>query len=239
MVAPRSSSLARPVGAMVLLLFATASAGDVRPTLPLVASRTTSGQQVALQRVKDSARAVKEAVRVAEAAKQQLQQARSAARAAREDLERERELAAAEARPASIDRKLAEHKRALSRGRATVLGCLFAYTFLNGLARRSLSSAGPSMVAEGLITEKRADEIFSVGFEAFAVGKFLVVASTIVLGVRRSLLLQLLMMTLSCAAYLVAPGSAAVQLGGWVLFRIFSAMAVSTMLPFVVCRLWT
>ena len=85
------------------------------------------------------------------------------------------------------------------------------------------------MVEHHFLTARRADEIFNLGFEAFAVGKFLVVPTTLLLGIRRSLLLQLAVMTATCAAYLVAPQNDAVQLGGWVLFRIFSAMAVSTM----------
>ena len=62
--------------------------------------------------------------------------------------------------------------------RLRVLGCLFAFAFMNGLARRSLSSAGPSMVAEGLVSVARINQIFDVGFVAFALGKFLVVPTT-------------------------------------------------------------
>ena len=118
-------------------------------------------------------------------------------------------------------------------GRLVTLVLLIGFTFMNGVARRSLSSAGPSMVERGFLTVKRADQIFMVGFEAFAAGKLLVVPTTLLLGIRRSLLLQLAVMAACCGAYLVAPASDAVQQGAWVVFRIFSAMAVSTMLPFV------
>ena len=84
---------------------------------------------------------------------------------------------------------------------------LFLFTFMNGLARRSLSSAGPSFVAEGLMTEKRADEIFLIGFEAFAVGKFLVVPMTLLLGFRRSLLAQIATSVACFASYLIDPSS--------------------------------
>ena len=56
---------------------------------------------------------------------------------------------------------------------------------------------------------------------------------TLALGHRRALLLQVAVAAVSCAAYLVAPRFDAVQLYGWVVFRVASAMAVSTMLPFV------
>ena len=45
--------------------------------------------------------------------------------------------------------------------------------------------------------------------------------------------MQLAVMMLSMGAYLVLPGNGAVQEVAWVAFRIFSAMAVTTMLPFV------
>jgi len=225
----------------LLLFTASPAITDSRPAL-IVASTSSAvparrpgaaEEAVALLRLREASRAVSEATRSAEAAKQRLKKAREAARSARDEFERQRELAVASSRSAAADAMLADHERALRSGRAKVLCCLFAFTFLNGLARRSLSSAAPSMVAEGLVTVKRADEIFMVGFEAFAVGKFLVVLMTIALGLRRSLLVQLFMLTVSCASYLVKPASDAVQLGSWVVFRIFSAMAVSTMLPFV------
>ena len=51
-------------------------------------------------------------------------------------------------------------KRKLLLGRCCVLACLFSFTFFNGVARSSLSSAAPSLVAEGLITQSRAEEVF-------------------------------------------------------------------------------
>ena len=69
------------------------------------------------------------------------------------------------------------------------------------------------MVDEGLLTVPWANEIFMWGFDFFAVGKFLVVPATLLLGVRRSILLQLAAMAATRASYLVAPASTAVQLG--------------------------
>lgn len=70
-----------------------------------------------------------------------------------------------------------------------------------------------------------------VGFEVFCVGKLLAVPVLLILKPRLGLLLQLALMGAACAWYLIAPQQALQP--AWVLFRIFSAMAVSTVLPFV------
>lgn len=127
----------------------------------------------------------------------------------------------------------AQRNRELLLGRCTVLACLFGFTFFNGVARRSLSSAGPSLVSEGMITEIRAEDVFSLGFDAFALGKLLVLPTLLLLGEKSALLLQVAAVTLSCLALAIAPGTPIVQSGAWVVLRIFSAMATSTMLPFV------
>lgn len=206
---------------------------DSRPLLVSRPNSATEKQHLALRQLRDATKAVSDAAREAEAARQRLQGARDKAREAREELARQRAIEAATMRCPVAEAMVSEHARALRNGRTYVLGCLLSFTFLNGLARRSLSSAGPSMVAEGLLSVDRANEIFMVGFDAFCIGKLLVLPSTILLGVHSSLLLQLAMMALACVAYLVAPAAPAVQIGAWVTFRIFSAMAVSTMLPFV------
>lgn len=197
-----------------------------------------------VQRLKVQTRAVSEAARTAEAANRAVDKATKLAEArnaalrearlkvfeVRQDLEKRREQVAMERHGSD---KMVRYKRRLLVGRWRMLALLFGFTFMNGLARRSLSSAGPSFVAEGLMTEKRANEIFMIGFEAFAVGKFSVVPMTLLFGLRRSMLIQIAVCFICCAAYQVAPHSDAVQLGAWVIFRIFSAMAVSTLLPFV------
>ncbi|KAL1507584.1 hypothetical protein AB1Y20_007203 [Prymnesium parvum] len=133
--------------------------------------------------------------------------------------------------PPPAERALDE--RRLLRGRAAVLICLFAFTFFNGVARRSLSSAAPSLVAEGLLTEARAEFVFTQGFDAFAVGKLLVIPTLMFLGAKAALLVQAAAVTGCCAALCMAAGSARVQSGAWVGLRVFSAMATSTILPFV------
>ena len=217
------------------------AASDPRPTLIAAgAKRPVLIEQEAVRRVQRATRGVMEAARAQEAAKGALRDARKRARATHEELEAVRERQAAAAMSES-DQHMSESDRAAATawrrevyaGRAATLGLLIGFTFMNGVARRSLSSAGPSMVAEQLLTIPRADHIFMLGFEAFAIGKLLVVPTTLLLGVRRALLLQLSVMTTCCAAYLVAAGNPLVQLVSWVAFRIFSAMAVSTMLPFV------
>ena len=164
---------------------------------------------------------------------QKLRAARSDVGEARRELDHAREKATAAARGGLHGEKLAAYQRTLRVQRWRTLALLFGFTFLNGVCRRSLSSAGPSFVAVGLMTEKRADEIFMIGFEAFAVGKFLVVPMTLGLGLRNSMLLQMAISVAAMGSYLVAPASPTVQLWGWVVFRIASAMATSTMLPFV------
>ena len=235
-----------------VLLLAAAPPLDVRPALhdtssrapdtrpPLIAvgrvkredSKLSAERsiKIAVQRAKNAKRAVVDAARAAERAKESLSKARKKARERHEELDILRER---HHRHYDEPEEKQAWRREVRMSRTATLIMLFCFTFLNGVARRSLSSSGPSMVSEGLLTERRADEIFMVGFEAFAVGKFLVVPQTILLGVRHSLLLQLLVMAGCCFSYLVRPTSSAVHLGAWVVFRIFSAMAVSTMLPFV------
>ena len=244
------------VSALLLLLHcAVVTASSDKPVLAvgsftgtLTASTASSlaKSEAALQRLKLSTRAVSDAARAAdsairaaeaarrleEAAKEQLRSARQEVTEARRDLEHQEKSAERE-RDSKYGKLMARYEKRLRAERWRTLALLFGFTFLNGLARRSLSSSGPSFVENGLMTEKSADAIFMVGFEAFAVGKFLVVPMTLLLGLRRSILTQIAISILSLAATLVTPESKAVQLGGWVIFRIASAMAVSTMLPFV------
>ena len=219
---------------VVALALSAAAVADVRPLLVAstrAATRSRTLEQTALTRLREASRQAVDASREVEAAKLRLREARRSVNAAREELELQREKVTASA--SGDQEAAAKYEEELGRGRWVTLACLFGFTFLNGLMRRSYSSAAPSLVAEGLITEARADEIFMHGFDAFAVGKFLVVPATLLLGLKRSLLLQLTATLLTCLGFLVAPADPRVQLYGWVLFRIFSAMAVSTMLPFV------
>ena len=204
---------------------------DTRPHLVAQAlpRKALGGETDAIRRLQTANRAVKEAARVAEKAKKRLREARRYAREANDDLEEIREKALSKVREDARHHEGA-WRRELRRGRMATLVMLICFTFMNGVARRMLSSAAPSMVDNGLLTVARADQIFMVGFEAFAIGKLLVVPTTLLLGTRRSVLVQLGMMTLCCGSYLVAPANPAVQMGAWVVFRVFSAMAVSTML---------
>lgn len=215
---------------------------DSRPSL-VIAARSSKqqtrpslqrGEQVAVKRLQVATQGVVEAARRERAAKTALREARREANDAMNDLEKVREQALAAVRDSTQEEEsVSSWQSELRRGRLTTLLLLIGFTFMNGVARRSLSSAAPSLVESGLLTVGATDSIFMVGFEAFAMGKLLVVPTTLLLGVRRSLLLQLAVMTLACGSYFVIPGRHAAQLGAWVIFRVFSAMAVSTMLPFV------
>ena len=216
-----------------VLLLAAAPPLDVRPALhdtssrapdtrpPLIAvgrvkredSKLSAERsiKIAVQRAKNAKRAVVDAARAAERAKESLSKARKKARERHEELDILRER---HHRHYDEPEEKQAWRREVRMSRTATLIMLFCFTFLNGVARRSLSSSGPSMVSEGLLTERRADEIFMVGFEAFAVGKLLVVPQTILLGVRHSLLLQLLVMAGCCFSYLVRPTSSAVHSAG-------------------------
>jgi hypothetical protein len=229
----KSSRLATSL--LAALLVPSDAAADTRPTLTAVVQHDSAAHHAALERLKEASRVVREAAREAEAAKRRLQKAREAAHSARDELENQCELIQVAARSSTADALLAEHKRELRTGRAIVLSCLFFFTFFNGVARRSLSSATPSLLAEGLLTVEQAKEVVRVGLYANPLGKFINLVLTIGVGLRprRSILLQMTMMMSSCVAYLAMPASPAVQLYGWVALRAFSAMATSTMLPFV------
>ena len=67
--------------------------------------------------------------------------------------------------------------------------------------------------------------------EVFAVGKMLAGFVLLLLGNVRALLVQVAVMAAACAWYVVEPRSA--QMYGWILFRVVSGMASTTMLPFV------
>jgi len=220
---------------LAALLVPSDAAADTRPALTAVVQHDSAAHHAALERLKEASRVVREAAREAEAAKRRLQRAREAAHSARDELENQREVIQVAARSSTAAALLAEHKRELRTGRAIVLSCLFFFTFFNGVARRSLSSATPSLLAEGLLTEEQAKEIFRVGLYANPLGKFINLVLTIGVGLRPrcSILLQMTIMMSSCVAYLAVPASPAVQLYGWVALRAFSAMATSAMLPFV------
>ena len=218
----------------------TKPAADPRPALLVKARKAESAasRKLKLQKqvVLDAARAAEAAAKVAEASSQTLREARQKVYEYRLEWDRLRvdaAHAAADEHSKERSTKMAQYERQLRFAQWRTLALLFLFTFMNGLARRSLSSAGPSFVAEGLMTEKRADEIFLIGFEAFAVGKFLVVPMTLLLGFRRSLLAQIATSVACFASYLIDPSSDRRQLAAWVIFRIASAMATSTILPFV------
>ena len=207
-------------------------AADPRPALLVKARKAESAasRKLKLQKqvVLDAARAAEAAAKVAEASSQTLREARQKVYEYRLEWDRLRvdaAHAAADEHSKERSTKMAQYERQLRFAQWRTLALLFLFTFMNGLARRSLSSAGPSFVAEGLMTEKRADEIFLIGFEAFAVGKFLVVPMTLLLGFRRSLLAQIATSVACFASYLIDPSSDRRQLAAWVIFRIASAMA--------------
>jgi hypothetical protein len=219
------------------VLLAGVLASDTRPALVAYKAQDAAKERAAVDRLQQASLAVVERLRAAEAAKRELRASRREARAAHDQLDALRQEAAAHRGSATDDDAMTQYRRELRLGRAVTLVLLVSFAFLNGVARRSLSSSGPSLVDAGLLTEKRIDAIFSCGFEAFAIGKGLVVPILLLLGPRRSMLLQLCVLTLSMGSYLLAPGSDAVQIGAWVVFRIFSAMAVSVRCCPARCRL--
>jgi hypothetical protein len=227
----RPSGLRWALGAVLLA----GACAETRPLLTAVRAspstandRAFDAEQAALQRLRLASRGVSRAARAAAQAKRALQEARREAHEAADELERQRDKALAARRE-----EHAPYERELFLGRCRILACLIGFTFTNGLARRSLSSAAPAMVAKGMCTQPWAESVFMTGFEAFAYGKFLVVPFTLLLGLRKSMLTQLVMSTATFASFLAFPRSLTVQLAGWVIFRIFSAMAVTTILPIV------
>lgn len=99
----------------------------------------------------------------------------------------------------------------LRRGRIGVFGCLYLFALLNGLARRSLSSAAPSLVELGYLDKARLDQLFAMGSEAFALGKFLVAPVLLALGPRLAAMLQIGVLVLASSAFCVWPGNPRVQ----------------------------
>jgi len=128
--------------------------------------------------------------------------------------------------------RLASYYR-LRRGRIGVFICLYLFGLLNGLARRALSSAAPSLVELGLAKKERLDELFSMGYGAFALGKFLVAPVMLALGPKRAAMFQIAVISAASAAFCIWPGNDSVQFYAFALLRLFSAMATSTTLPFV------
>ena len=98
-------------------------------------------QKLALRHVRDTSRAVREAARDVNGAKRSLAEARRRSSEAREQLVKLERLEAAAAGGGKDRRKAAAaQERAPFFARCRVLACLLSFTFMNGLARRSLSS---------------------------------------------------------------------------------------------------
>ena len=201
-----------------LLVLASA---DTRPAIGRLPARGETAiqkrlrlERAALKNIRDTSGTVKQAARTMEHARRQLIEARRKATGAHDHFVKLQRLNEREAQDSPTQ---AQYERQLLRQRATTLACLFGFTFMNGLARRSLSSAGPSLVAEGVIDYPYIEHIFLVGFEVFAVGKMLAGFVLLLLGNVRALLAQVALMAAACAWYVVEPRSA--QMYGWVLFR--------------------
>jgi len=165
---------------------------------PLLKSRRND-QKLALRKVLDTSRAVREASRAVNKAKRKLAEARRRSSEAREQLVKLEQLKAAAAAGGGKagQEALAAQKRALLLARCRTLLLLFGFTFMNGLARRSLSSSAPSLVAEGIVSHPRVEDIFMIGFEVFCVGKLLAVPVLLFLKPRLGLLLHLPTLTLT------------------------------------------
>jgi len=164
---------------------------------PLLKS-SRNDQKLALRKVLDTSRAVREASRAVNKAKRKLADARRRSSEAREQLVKLEQLKAAAAGGGKARQEvLAAQERALFLARCRTLLLLFGFTFMNGLARRSLSSSAPSLVAEGIVSHPRVEDIFMIGFEVFCVGKLLAVPVLLFLKPRLGLLLHLPTLTLT------------------------------------------
>lgn len=124
------------------------------------------------------------------------------------------------------------------RGSVLVVTLLYSVALVNGFVRRTLSCASPLQERSGWMARERIEEISMLGYQSFAAGRALAAPFIVRLGAKRALLLQLTVLASACVAICVTPHAAAlrVQSVAWALVRVFSAMTVTLMLPFV--RTW-
>ena len=121
-------------------------------------------------------------------------------------------------------------------GSGLVIALLYSAGLFNGLARRTFSCASPVLEGEGWLTKPDIEGIHMFGYQSFALGRIFAAPIILRLGSKRALLLQLVVLALSCAGFCAAEGRREVQTYCWAAVRFFSAMTISIMLPLV--RLW-
>ena len=78
----------------------------------------------------------------------------------------------------------------LFRGRAITVLCLYMSTLITGLLRRTLGSAAPSLVSEGIMSHEQLQDTYLLGYRAFALGKLLAAPLLVLLGNTPTLMLQ-------------------------------------------------
>jgi len=124
------------------------------------------------------------------------------------------------------------------RGSVLVISLLYSVALVNGFVRRTLSCASPLQERSGWLPREQIEEISMLGYQSFAAGRALAAPFIVRLGAKRALLLQLTVLASACVAICVTPHASAlrVQTVSWALVRVFSAMTVTLMLPFV--RTW-
>lgn len=89
----------------------------------------------------------------------------------------------------------------LFRGRVITVVCLYMSTLINGMLRRTLGSAAPSLVAEGVMTHEELQEAYLLGYRSFALGKVLAAPLLVLLGNKPTLLLQLSALVVSALCF--------------------------------------
>ena len=84
-----------------------------------------------------------------------------------------------------------QQRRRLQRGRITTVLSLYGTALLNGMARRTLSSAMPVLVARRAWTQEQAKEISFLGYQGYALGRVLAIPALITFGHKGTMLLNL------------------------------------------------
>ena len=126
-------------------------------------------------------------------------------------------------------------ERSLRLGRTMTISLLYLATIVNGLARRSLAYSTPVLVGLGRIAQEDGSALSALGIDGFAWGRLLGFPTVVMLGNKRTLMLNLAVLSLASAGYAFAGscGQLGTQRACWWLLRVITAMTSSAMLPFL------
>ena len=97
-----------------------------------------------------------------------------------------------------------QQRRRLQRGRITTVLSLYGTALLNGMARRTLSSAMPVLVADGAWTQEQAKEISFLGYQGYALGRVLAIPALITFGHKGTMLLNLAVICMATMGFVLA-----------------------------------